>query len=140
MNQKIKKRNLMDQKNHQKKADDPAERQKALDSISAEDVAKIEAHKASTRGALPVDNEWLLLAEFATAFGWEAYMAIKNNEIGLEEMMTLISASRKLRSGNLYDMSLASFIGSASTQTKNPSATFQSLTRKLINNTKADEE
>ena len=117
------------------------ERQKALDDISAEDLAKIQSHQASTQGAYPVDEEWLLLAEFAITFGWQAYLDVKHDKrenVTGAEMLTLLEASRKLKSGNLYDMATASFIGAGSAQSKKPGQTFQSMTKNIIKQTKVD--
>lgn len=126
---------------------DAAERQKALDEISAEDLAKIQAHKASTKGSLPVDNEWLLLAEFGITFGWQAYLDAKNDRrdengnlyVNGAEMMTLIEASRRLRAGEMFENAQTSFIGAVSGQTKKAAQTFNNLTKGLIKRMKADE-
>lgn len=117
----------------------PQERQKALDEISADDLAKVKQHQAKTTNAYPVDNEWMLLAEFAQRYGWLAYMAVKNDEIPVEEMMTLIEAGRKLDSlQQLYDAQ-ATFAGAGSAQSTKPSQTFKSLTKNMIKNMKVDE-
>lgn len=110
-----------------------------LEIVSQEELKKVEAHKAKTKGALPVDDFWLILAEFGRVYGWEAYKAARDDEIGLEEMMTLVEANRKIEHLDLYKNSLASFIGSGSAQTKRPSSTFKKLTNKFINKAKADE-
>lgn len=115
------------------------ERQKALDSISSEDLAKIEAHQAKTDGAYKVDQEWLLIAEFAKAFGgWRAYLAVKNDEISIAEMLTLIEANRRLLQVETFSNAHSSFIGSVSAQSKKPANTFKSLTKDIIKKTKAD--
>lgn len=110
-----------------------------LDDISAEDLAKIEAHQAETKGAMPVDVEWLLLAEFAKAYGWEAYMAAKNDEISAAEMLTLIEANRKLEARRMFEDAQTAFVGAASAQTKKPTNTFKQLTKDIIKRTKADQ-
>lgn len=115
------------------------ERQQALDSISAEDLEKVKQHQAKTSGAYKVDNEWMLLAEFAMAYGWNAYIYAKSDLISTAEMMTLIEASRKLRAGELYDSAVANLIGSGSAMSKKPSVTFNSLTKNIISKSKADE-
>ena len=127
----------MDKK--KKEVPSASERQKVLDSISAEELAKIEAHHASTKGSDPVDEEWLLITEFAMTFGWQAYLDTKADKIKGAEMRTLIAASRKLKAGKLYDQATASFIGAVSAQSKKPGQTFKSLTKDIINQTKADE-
>lgn len=116
----------------------PQERQKALDEISAEDLAKIKAHQAKTEG-YPVDNEWLLLTEFAMTFGWQAYLSAKNDEITTMEMGTLIEASRKIKAAQLYQDAYAVLIGSGSAQAKKPSQVFTRLTADIIKQTKVTE-
>lgn len=118
-----------------------------LDELSPEDLEKIEEHQASTIGSHPVDQEWLLLAEFGIRFGWQAYLDAKNDArdengnliVTGAEMRTLIEASRRLEARELYDRATASFIGSASAGTKNPAKTFKTLTKDIINQMKADE-
>lgn len=117
---------------------DPQARQAALNNISAEDLQKIQDHQAKTSGSFKVDDEWLLLAEFAKAYGWQAYIAAKNDEISSPEMMTLIEANRKLEYLDQYRYAQSTFIGAGSAQTKSPSKTFSSLTKNLISNAKAD--
>lgn len=118
---------------------DQQARQKALDSITPEEFEKIKAHQANTKGALPVDNEWLLLAEFAKAYGWGAYLSVSNDEITLPEMLTLIEANRKLEAIDHYKNAQASLIGAGSAQSKKPAETFRKLTKDIIKKTKAQE-
>lgn len=117
---------------------DAQSRQKALDSISDEDLERIKKHQASTRGSFPVDQEWMLLAEFAKAYGWEAYRAARDDAITSAEMLTLIEANRKLNAIDLYNRSLAAFIGAGSANSKKPSQTFTSMTRNIIKQTKVE--
>lgn len=118
---------------------DKKTRQKALDEISPEELAKVKAHQASTQGAFEVDKEWLLLAEFGMKFGWEAYVAAKSDQIGFEEMLTLIEASRKLELVQMYNDARVSFIGAISANQKNPGVAFNKLTRDIINKSKVKE-
>lgn len=125
---------------------DSKSRQQALDSISPEELEKVKAHQASTQGAYPVDNEWLLLAEFAKAFGWQAYLDAKNDAtdqngnliVTTKEFLTLIEASRKLEYISQFRMSEAVLAGAATAQT-GKSQTFKSLTKEMINKTKVKE-
>lgn len=117
----------------------PQERQKALDSITPEELEKIKSHQASTEGAFPVDNEWLLLTEFAVTFGWQAYLDVKEDKVTMAEMLTLIEAGRKLKALDLYRASQAVLIGTGSAQAKKPGQTFKSLTKDIIKQTKVKE-
>lgn len=110
-----------------------------LDEISPEDLAKVRAHKASTKGAYKVDMEWLLLAEFGKAYGWNAYLAAKNDEISLAEMLTLIEANRKLEARQTFLNMQSSFVGSVSASQKKPSSVFQRLTKNIIKQTKVND-
>lgn len=115
---------------------DPQERQQQLDNISPEDLEKIKAHQASTEGAYPVDNEWMLLAEFGKAYGWGAYKDARDDKIGAAEMLTLVEANRKLEALHLYQSAYAAFTGAGSAGAKKPSSVFKSMTKDIIKQTK----
>lgn len=117
---------------------DKQSRQQALNEISADDLAKIKAHQASTSGAYPVDKEWLLLAEFAKAYGWQAYQDARQDKIMMTEMLTLIEASRKLEYIAQFRIAEAVLAGAATAQT-GKSQTFKSLTKEMINKMKVQE-
>lgn len=120
---------------------DAKSRQKALDDISPEDLAKIKAHQASTRGHMPVDNEWLIVAEFTLKFGWEAYRDFKADNIQLDEMLTLIEAARRVEYKNMFYDAQAVFIATAASgASKRQAPLFEKLTRKIIELTKADKK
>ena len=113
----------------------PEERQKQIDSISAEDLAKIQAKTTVVK----VDVEDVLEAEFLMKFGFTAYWALypeKNPKDGItaNEMLRLLNASRKVDSFNQYANAQSSFIGAASAQSKKPSSTFESATQSLKKN------
>lgn len=116
----------------------PQERQKALDEISAEDLAKIKAHQAKADG-IGVDDEWLLLAEFAMTYGWNAYLDVKSDKVSSAEMLTLIEAARKVKAAQQYHMAEAVFAGAGAAQAKQPSAVFTKLTANMIKKTKVQE-
>lgn len=120
------------------------ERQAFLDNIPDEDLAKIQRLTTADERLIGVDEEWLLLAEFAKHFGWEAYKDvrqeyIKTERISMEEMMTLIAAARKIDQTTLYNNARASFIGALATRAKKPGDAFKSLTKNIIKSMKADE-
>lgn len=110
-----------------------------LDEVSPEDLEKVKAHKASTAGSMPVDTEWMIATEWLKLAGWQGYLAYKNDEITLAEMLTLIEANRRLEYRKMFDASQTSFIGSISSQSKKPANTFKALTKAIIKRTKADE-
>lgn len=111
---------------------DAKARQQALDNIPEEDLAKVEQYQASTSGAAPVDDEWMLLVEFARDFGYEAYKDAKADRIPMSEMLTMIAASRKLKYKEMYDNAQTSFIGAASANSKKPGTTFKKLTKDIL--------
>jgi len=118
-----------------------------LDSASAEDLEKIRQYQASTSGAYPVDDSWLLFTEFLKLAGWEAYLAAKNDYrdekgnllITRAEFLTLIEANRKIEAAKHYKAAEASFIGAGSAQAKKPSTAFKTMTKGIIKQTKVEE-
>jgi len=114
----------------------PEERQQALDNISVEDLAKIQSKVGKK---VKIDQEDLLLAEFALMYGWNAYKEARDDLIQSKEMIKMIVAGRKLQSLNQFRLAQASFVATASSKSKKPSATFNSLTRKMVKNSEADE-
>lgn len=118
---------------------DKKTRQAALDNISPEDLKKIEG-LTSKGNYYKVDESWLILAEFAMAFGWEAYMAVKEDRIQSDEMYTLLEASRKINDRNLHDQAQIMFMSIISAKSKRPGTTFKKMSKSLKNNMKADEE
>lgn len=113
----------------------PEERQAALDNISEEDLQKI---RQKTERKIKVEEEDLVETEFALKFGWQAYKDMKADLISSKEMMRLLMASRKLDSLKSYNDARSAFVGSASANSKNPSKTFNNITKNLVNNAKAD--
>lgn len=105
--------------------------------ISDEDLAKVAAARSRHEGT-KVETEWLFIAEFGKYFGWAGVVAIRNNEITLPEAKKLLAGARKVRSGELYDIANAVFIGTASARSKKPSQTFKKLTKSILKDTKAD--
>jgi len=116
---------------NQKPAKNPTKKDSLL-TLTAEELAKVEKLKASTEGAYPVDNEWMLLAEFAKAYGWKAYQDARQDSLTMGEMLTLIEASRKLEALKQYEMASAVLMGSGAAQSKNPSQTFKSITKDIL--------
>lgn len=119
----------------------PAERQRLIDNISAEDLAKVQ-RKISSH--IKVGTEDLLLAEFAIKFGWGAYKDVRRGyyeteDIEMIEFMKLIEASRKLESLQLYKQAQAVLVGAGSAQSKNPSSSFTKMTQKLLKDARADD-
>lgn len=117
----------------------PKKSRNLLDEISPEDLAKVRAHQASTKGAYPVDMEWMLLAEFAKAYGWMAYMAAKNDDISAAEMLTLVEANRKLEARQTFLDMQSAFVGAVSATQKKPSNVFKRLTKDIIRQTKVED-
>lgn len=128
----------------------PEERQAALNNISAEDLAKIQEKNTNKT---PVYEEDLVYAEVLDRWGWNAYVAIRNDEpllvdalsgsktkraLSSKELMTLLAASRKLDLLKQYMAAQASLIGAGSAQSKSPSKTFTSMTKKILDKVEAD--
>lgn len=106
--------------------------------IKPEHLARVQAAQDKASDEIKVDNEWLLIAEFGKHYGWQAMQAVLNNEIDLETMTVLILGARKFDYSRQYANAQASFIGSASAQSKKPSKVFKKATEQLIKEMKAD--
>lgn len=115
-----------------------------LDELSQQDLDKIQAHQASIAGGMPVDEEWLILAEWLKLAGWQAYLDAKNDAtdkdgnliVTMPEILTLLEASRKLQALDHYKNAHSSFIGAVSATQKKPSRVFKSLTKNILDRTK----
>ena len=113
------------------------ERQAAIDAIDVEHLKKIEAIESS---GTPVDSEWMLLAEFALLYGWEAYKDARDDNISFLEMITLITAGRKLQTMDRFNAAKDTFIAMLSVGAKDPGKSFQKLTKDMIKEMKVDDE
>lgn len=109
------------------------------DIASVDDLEKIEEYQPSTDGAFPVDNEWMILAEWLRIAGYQAYLDARDDVmvdgqliVTPEEIMTLIAANRKLDALRQYRDTEAAFIGAISAKQKKPSGTFKKLTKNII--------
>lgn len=102
-----------------------------LDRIKPEDRAKIqEAYERRMARRLDaqdnkVSNELYLVAEFGYYFGWEAIMAVRNDQIGLKEMFALVEAARKVWYTKLCEQARATQAATGSIMAKNPAKAFK---------------
>ncbi len=119
-----------------------------LNELSSKDLDQIQAHQANTSGSLPVDNYWLIMAEWLRIAGYQAYLDARNDSrdnngnliVTMQEILTLIEANRKIEAHRQYKNAEAAFIGAGSAQAgKRASSTFKSLTKHIINQTKVQE-
>jgi plasmid maintenance system killer protein len=113
------------------------ERQKALSNIPAADLEKIKAINGSQ--SIKVDEEWMILAEFALRYGWDAYLAAKNDLISLNEVITLIEAARRIEIRGTYNSAHAVLIGTLAANAKQPSSAFEKMTKDFTRKMEADE-
>lgn len=111
------------------------ERQKALDDFSEIDLEELK-DKTSSNRTYEIDEEWLLLAEFAKAFGWEAYKDARDDKIPLSEVLSMVEASRVLDYQELYSLAQIMLIALISSNAKKPSSTFSKLTKHIVNRIK----
>jgi len=116
------------------------ERQALIDSITPEEVAKIEAKNGVS---IKVEVEDIIEAEFLMKFGWEAYWSLypekdRAKGIGSKEMLRILVASRKVDMGNMFKDTQAAFIGAVAAQSKKPSNTFKLATSKMLKKSEAD--
>jgi len=119
----------------QKSKPSAEERQKALDSFSELDLEELK-DKTSIDRTAEIDEEWLLMAEFAKAFGWEAYKDARDDKIPLSEVLSMVEASRVLYYQELYSLAQIMLIALISSNSKKPSNTFGKLTKHILNRIK----
>ena len=91
----------------------PEQKEVALDFIRKKEEDK---HKP-----IEVGVEGFMLAEFGYYFGWSAIMAVKNNEISLEEMNELVRGATKVWTEKVYDVSLGVMVANSAPYNKNNS-------------------
>lgn len=117
---------------------DSKTRQKALDEITPEELAKVKAHQAKRQSSVIITEELLTLAEFALMYGWEAYVAARDDEIDYKELVGLLVAGRKIQGRQMYEASQTAFIGAVAAQSKKPLKSFTALTKNIVKETKVD--
>lgn len=119
-----------------------------ITAIPEEILDEIELANTSNKSLYPVDDYWLLLAEWLEFAGYQAYLDVKNDRrdefgnliIEPSEFYTLLEAKRKLDSARIIRDAEAGFIAGGSLKTKNPHKTLKSLLKPLQEHIKADEE
>lgn len=67
-----------------------------------------------------ISNEMFLLADFGLMYGWQAILAVRNDEITWEEMFALLEAGHKVQSTHMLDdgVMTTTAIGSAFSKNK----------------------
>lgn len=66
-------------------------------------VERYQARVAPNGTKNKISNEMFLLADFGIMYGWQAVMAVRNNEITWEEMFALLEAGHKVQSTHELD-------------------------------------
>ena len=103
--------------------------------LTTEELARI-AHRKQTAKRLSADAEWVAIAEFGKHYGWNAVMAVLNDEITSDQMSMLLDGARKVESLTLYNESMATFIAVSSANSKKPAQSFKRMTREFLNKAK----
>lgn len=117
----------------------PKPKAKPFLQFTAEEEAKVKQLRArQDEKTIKIDPEQYTLAEFGIYYGWSGIKAVLNNEIDGETMAYLIAGGRKVHSRMVYDQSLASFIGAASSKGKKPVTLFNKLTKNILKNSRPD--
>lgn len=106
--------------------------QKSRLKLSQEDIDKVARLKAKHENKVDVEPEHLFMAEFGKHFGWQGYLALRNNEIALEEALWLIEAARIVDTRAEFAYTKAAFIGAGSANSKRPVVTFKNSTKDLL--------
>jgi hypothetical protein len=84
----------------------------------------------------PVDEYWYVIAKFGIYFGWDAVMAILNDDIELELVETLVIAGDKIHAAEVVDSSIASQAAFASVNSKNPKRTWNKVMKEYVKRAK----
>jgi hypothetical protein len=66
-------------------------------------IERYQARVAPSDKKNKISNEMFLLADFGLMFGWQAVVAVRNNEITWEEMYALLEAGHKVQSTHELD-------------------------------------
>lgn len=77
-------------------------RQEALDELLARDQDKL-GEITRKKEATTVEPEWVVLAEFASYYGWDAMQTARMNDIDSLEFNKLLMAGRKLHAVERYN-------------------------------------
>jgi hypothetical protein len=84
----------------------------------------------------PVDEYWYVIAKFGMYFGWDAVLAILQNDIELELVETLVLAGDKVKAGDVVDSSIAAQAAFASVNSKNPKRTWTKVMKEYVKRAK----
>ncbi len=98
--------------------------------LTPEDLAKVATARGLDQKA-SIDPEWRAIAEFGTFYGFDAVMAVLNNEISADEMTQLILGARDVQREKNRDTAQAVFVASVSAQSKKPQETFNKLIKQV---------
>lgn len=78
-----------------------------LDIMRADDrqkmIERFQARTAPNGSKNKISNEMFLLADFGLMYGWQAVVAVRNDEITWEEMFALLEAGHKVQSAHILD-------------------------------------
>lgn len=105
--------------------------------IKPEDLERIARRRFETESQIKVDDELLLEAEFAMAYGWEA----KENAMDmmpLDVMVAYVKAARKIEARQHLNFATDAFIGAAAAQSENAGKAFETATSSYREAMKAD--
>lgn len=105
-----------------------------LDSLTPEEIEKLQKYKESRESPYPLDDYWMTLADIALTFGWEAYIDAKHDNVGNvtgKEMYTLLAAAKKLKVLDIDNMVQAGLTVNQISYAKNPKTKYQNYINKL---------
>lgn len=94
----------------------PEERDKA--------IKRYEKRAGKDRGNNRVSHEMYITSEFGINFGWDAILAIRNNEITLPEVYALNEGARKVHYSRVIDQSHGNMVAGIASQSKEPGVSF----------------
>ena len=115
------------------------------EALDPRELEKIREYQSDTTGAYPVDQEWVILAEWLKLAGYQAYLDAKNDAkddngnliITMPEILTLLEANRKIEAINQYLAAESVMIGAGTAWSgKQATTVWKSLTKHILKKAK----
>ena len=98
------------------------ENQQPLRPFTEEDMKRAEARKVTDAENTGLTQENMMVCELGMLYGFEAVLAVLNDEIDTNTMNYLLLGGRKLRARENYDNTVATARGVASAMSKDKKA------------------
>lgn len=111
------------------------------DYATPEELEAIKNYQSGSSDGVPVDSEWMILAEWLQIAGYQAYLDAKNDAkdengnliVTINEMITLITATRKLRALDMDDNIQVGLAVNQINNSKHPKGVYRSVMKRIHN-------